>query len=246
MHQLGWIAAQNAPQGVVAGCTTRFGGASLGDFAETNLAGHVGDDATAVATNRKLLSRQLGAPHMQWLQQVHGKSSLYVNAATCETTPVADAMWTDQRAIGLGILTADCVPILLWRTDASVIVAVHAGWRGLCAGVIEQTVAQLPPSAASLHAWIGPCMSVAHYEVGEEVWSQFVDWPAEHILLPHPRQANKRMLDLSVAAGVCLARSGVSQVAYSGLCTFSDPRFYSFRGKSGVETGRLASVVMLA
>ncbi len=131
------------------------------------------------------------------------------------------------------------------------VAAVHAGWRGLHSGVIAQAVAALTsPGQAqdsqglpgeSLSAWIGPCISAAHYEVGEDVWGHFTDVAAAHVH-KHPRNPAKRLLDLPAIAGAQLAQLGLHNIYYSGFCSFADQRFYSYR-RDGV-TGRTASVIV--
>lgn len=244
LAEIGWISAQNAPEGLRVGSTLIAGGQSRGEFAASNLAAHVGDDPLNVQANRQTLLDQIGAKRLQWLQQVHGETLVYADDKGQPALPSADAVWTDQRQLGLAILTADCVPVLLWRADTSIIVGIHAGWRGLRAQIIEQTVAALPVANSRWVAWIGPCISAAHYEVGQAVWSKFEGWPEQQILRPHPTDAQKRNLNLAAAAFVALKRAGVDEICCSGICNYSDPRFYSFRGRRAEETGRFASVIM--
>ena len=138
-----------------------------------NLADHVGDDPLAVAQNRQRLQQQLHLPaEPLWLQQVHGTAA--VNAAACAARPVADASWSQQPGVVCAVLTADCLPLLLCDRQGRSIAAVHAGWRGLAAGVIEQTVAAMAVPAAELLAWMGPAISQAAYTVGDEVRAEFV------------------------------------------------------------------------
>jgi len=152
-------------------------------------------------------------------------------------------MWTDRSGLALAILTADCVPVVLWADDASVVGVAHAGWRGLCAGVVENLVAAIPAPAGQLSAWIGPCISQPCYEVGEEVWSRFAHLSAD--MIAPSDTADKRLLDLAATVEYRLGEANVTRVSQSGLCSFSDPRFYSYRGRSGIETGRMASFVLI-
>jgi hypothetical protein len=225
----------------LAGCTTRAGGRSKGVYANNNLAFHVGDDSADVQANRDALQQHIGAQRIQWLDQIHSCDCIQSTFSTARSTPQADAMWTDSSGLALAILTADCLPILLWAPQQSVVAAVHAGWRGLRDGVIETLVGSLPVSAGSLHAWIGPCISQNCYEVGEEVWSQFVARDPG-ALRPVSGQVDKRLMNLSLIAAQRLTALGLTHIRQSGFCTHADPRFYSYR-RDGV-TGRIASVIM--
>lgn len=237
-----WLPATVAQSGMVAGATTRRGGHSGGAYAANNLALHVGDDATAVAANRKALQAALGASHIQWLDQVHGRRCIYASRLTVDEAPVADAMWTDCTELALAIMTADCVPVLLWARDGSVAGAAHAGWRGLRDGVIDELVASLPVAPRQLQAWIGPCISQQHYEVGVEVWSQFAQKDVPGVLADCNQQ-DKRLLNLNLLAEYQLTQLGVCAVEQCGVCTYANGKYYSHRRDPG--TGRMASLIML-
>jgi len=227
--------------GALVGCTTRVGGRSQGVYAKNNLALHVGDDSSDVQANRDALQQHIGAQRIQWLDQVHSCDCIQSTFSTVPSTPQADAMWTDAPGLALAILTADCLPILLWAPEHSVVAAIHAGWRGLRDGVIETLVSSLPVSAGSLHAWIGPCISQSRYEVGEEVWCQFVGRDPG-VLRPVSGQVDKRLMNLSLIAAHRMTALGLTHIRQSGFCTHADARFYSYR-RDGV-TGRIASVIM--
>ena len=241
-----WLDAVASPASILAGCTTRFGGVSVGAYAQFNLASHVGDDPLAVAANRQNLQVMVGATAVQWLDQVHSKQCIYADLNSARLVPAADAMWTDVPGLALGILTADCVPILLWSQSLPLVGAVHAGWRGLRDGVIDELVAQMSVRSRELYAWIGPCIGADHYEVGADVWREFS--PSD--MRVHAHDADKRMLDLSAVATARLQSAGVIHVEQTNWCSYSDPRFYSYRqaqtSNVGSETGRMASVIMLS
>lgn len=240
-----WLAAENPlPPGLLVGCTVTTGGVSAGVYAESNMALHVGDDASAVIENRRMLKQLLGYEQVQWLDQVHGNRCIEATAADAAAAPEADASWTEQTGLALAVLTADCVPIMLWSEQSTAIAAVHAGWRGLQQEILQQTLAAIDEQPAQLSAWIGPCISASHYEVGEDVWGHFkADYPA--FLYAHPRQKSKRLLDLPAIAQAQLNALGVNQVNQSTWCSFADPRFYSYRRSAGngTETGRMASII---
>ena len=252
----GWLPVEIDPElggrAVVAGCTTRHGGVSQGAYAALNLGVHVGDDAECVATNRRVLQLEIGAQRIHWLNQVHGCQVIKANSGSCENAPDADAVWTDEPGQALAILTADCVPVLLWDMERTVVGAAHAGWKGLQEGVLGSLVGAMPVSAERLCAWVGPCISQTHYEVGKDVWQHFLDY-GEVCVAPHPVDVAKRLLDLAGIAEAQLYSLGAGRVMQSGLCNYQNPDFYSYRRscqqalKVGPvpHTGRMASVVML-
>ncbi|MEQ8691692.1 MAG: peptidoglycan editing factor PgeF [Pseudomonadales bacterium] len=242
----GWLCAAT-PAGVATLSTTRqhTGGRSKGAFASFNLGSHVGDEPSAVQHHRHLLSEHVGGRAIQWLEQVHGTDCVKVTAAI-SPPPQADAAVTDSAAVVLAVMTADCVPILLWNKDATEVAVCHAGWRGLADGVVARVVQHMGSEAATIEAWIGPCIGVARYEVGADVWQQLSR--ADDCLQPHP-DPDKRFLNLALAAQIQLEQSGVAAVSAADICTYEDDGFYSHRahqhsGKSG-ECGRFASLIWL-
>lgn len=233
-----------APPGVRALSTLRSGGVSRGPFAEFNLADHVGDDPDAVAANRALLRRAAALPaEPAWLQQVHGRG--VIPAGEGPATGPADGSWTDRGGRVCVVLTADCLPVLLARRDGSAVAALHAGWRGLAAGVLEAGVAALG-GGGGLVAWLGPAIGPDHFEVGPEVRAAFLaeDAGAAAAFRPAARPGH-HLADLYLLARQRLAHAGVADVHGGGWCTFADAeRFYSYR-RDGV-TGRMATLVWRA
>jgi len=227
---------------VQALATTRSGGVSLGPWAHLNLGEHCGDDPLAVAENRRILARQLpGSPH--WLNQVHGRQLVHLD----DWAPgvAADAAWTDRPGQVLAILTADCLPVLLARTDGTLAAAVHAGWRGLAAGILERVVAELPCAAEQLCAWIGPGISAPAYAVDELVRSAMTALDPRLASAFQPDHSGGYRADLKAIASQRLRRAGVGHVVDAKLCTFSDPvRFFSHR-RDGGRTGRQATLIWL-
>ena len=162
-----------APPAVSALITTREGGASSGLWRGLNLGDHVGDDPDAVQANRATLQQALPeGTAIQWLRQVHGTA--VVRASRGGAIPEADACWTDEPGIACAVLTADCLPVLFCDRSATVVAAAHAGWRGLCNGVLEATVAALPVEPGELLAWLGPAIGPTAFEVGPEVRDAYV------------------------------------------------------------------------
>ena len=231
-----------APEWVRALTTTRLGGVSLPPFDSLNLGDHVGDDPAAVAENRRRLVAELGLPaEPVWLTQVHGTSS--ADAARVGGGCEADASHTDQAGVVCAVLTADCLPVLLCDCEGRKVAAVHAGWRGLLNGVIEQTIAAMG-AEGELMAWLGPAIGPDAFEVGEEVREAFLadESATEAAFVP---SANDRWLaDIYTLARLRLNRAGVMALSGGEYCTYSDPRrFYSYR-RDG-RTGRMASLIWI-
>lgn len=205
-----------------------------------NLAVHVGDDPAAVIRHRRILQRRLALPVTpKWLTQVHGTQ--VVNYQSCQAGVTADAIWAQSTPSVCSVLTADCLPILLASHDGEVIAAVHAGWRGLVAGVVEQTLAALPKPPSQLSAYIGPSISRAHFQVGDDVYKAFAEQDLVDDATFTRDQQGKWLADLPLLAERILQSAGVMQVIQSGLCTFSDPRFSSYR--QNPKAGRIASLI---
>ena len=200
-----------APPRVQALVTTRaLRGHSKLPYECFNLGLRSGDDETAVRANREQLIRDFSLPSApRWLHQVHGDRSLRITEEIFTGEQQADAAFTTQPNIVLAILTADCLPILLCADDGDEIAAIHAGWRGLSAGIVESTVARLRTPRANLLAWIGPAIGAASYEVGDDVHRTFVSIAseAEHAFAP-TRPAHWHC-DLIELARQRLRRAGV-------------------------------------
>jgi len=244
----------SAPPGVLAASTTRAGGYCTGPFAGFNLGTHVGDNQDLVEANRRLLHKQLQLPSQPiWLQQVHGSSALYIGVAVNEVedgvaVPVADAVWTDKPGVVLAIMTADCLPVLLASRCGSVVAAIHGGWRGLAAGILQKTVAELPVPAGELIAWMGPAIGPDKFEVGNEVREIFVKQSIKLSLCfkSSPVHQNKCFADIFALAELLLNDAGVTSVYSNRICTVSDEqRFFSHRRDCG-SSGRMASLIWRA
>lgn len=236
--------------GVACGTTTRRHGGSLPPFDSFNTALHTGDDPDTVRAQRETLRVRIGASTLQFLDQVHGVQVLRADHESVRSVPVADALWTTAAGVALIIQTADCVPVLLASADGAVVAAAHAGWRGVAGNVVAALIGRLPVVPGQLHAWIGPAISGACYEVGGDVRTAMQDVVPVSLLdvacVPG-RSPGKWWLDLPMIVSWQLAEAGVPKVAISdcGLCTYTDAaRFYSYR-RDG-RTGRLASYILRA
>lgn len=257
-----------APRRVRALSTQRAGGVSTGRYASLNLATHVGDDASNVALNRERLRAELPA-EPRWLEQVHGTRVIGFDERQADAAqPVeADAAVTRTPGRVLAVMTADCLPVLLTDRAGSVVAVAHAGWRGLCAGVIENAVRAMGTAGGvqggDLLAWLGPAIGPRAYEVGADVRDAFVaneghgdngdkDGLGDHgdhgdpavIDAFEPRVNGKYLADLYHLARRRLEHMGVTDVYGGDACTFGEPaRFFSFR-RDGV-TGRMATLIWI-
>ena len=233
-----------APANVRAMVTTRNGpGVSQPPFNAFNLGARCGDDPQAVAQNRARLREALQLPaEPRWLRQVHGTHVVHFDSHDAEQEPEADAAFTRASGVVLAILTADCLPVLFCARDASEIAAAHAGWRGLCAGVLENTVAAMRTAREDLLVWFGPAIGPRSYEVGDEVRAAFV---AHHRVAGEaftPTRPGHWQCDLYALARQRLRMAGVTQVHGGGFDTFTDPRLYSYR-RDGGRSGRFATLI---
>ncbi|WP_409523593.1 peptidoglycan editing factor PgeF [Nitrincola sp. MINF-07-Sa-05] len=234
-----------APAHIHALTTTRLDGISRAPYAELNLADHVGDDPLSVRENREILKQALGLKQEpQWLQQVHG-TQLVEARSDVQDVPEADACWTDQSRLACAVLTADCLPVLFTDRTGSRVAAAHAGWRGLAAGVLEQTLSAFE-NPEDVLVWLGPAIGPLAFEVGDDVHQVFCNqFPeAESAFSVSPTSKDKWLADLYRLATIRLQKAGVSGVFGGEFCTFSGREyFYSYR-REGV-TGRMASLIWI-
>ncbi len=235
-----------APPHVRALTTTRAGGVSESPYASLNLATHVGDDPARVGVNR---ARLLAALHLPsgpiWLDQHHGTN---VIDAHRDSDRHADGSRTTEPRIVCAILTADCLPIVLTDRAGTEIAALHAGWRGLAAGIIAAGIGRMRTSPADLLAWLGPAVSAAHYEVGAEVYETFIGHAPALVSAFAPTRPGHYRCDLYMIARALLGAAGVTAVYGGEYCTHRDvERFFSYRrdGGNGRETGRIATLAWM-
>jgi polyphenol oxidase len=249
------VAEDLLAQGVVAAFTGRSGGASEGPYQALNLGLRVGDDLRRALSNRRRAATVLGLAGLPWAvaRQVHSARVLRVARADLGPGPPegrppvgeGDGLVTDEPGLVLAALTADCAPVLLADPAAGVVGAVHAGWRGLAAGVVEAGVAALAGLGADPAATVGlvgPAVGGCCYEVGADVRAAVGDrYPAALATTREGRPS----LDPAAGAAEALARAGVGEVRVAGECTFDlAGRFFSHRRDHGV-TGRQAGLVAL-
>jgi YfiH family protein len=235
-----------APPGVRAAFTLRSGGASAAPFATLNVGAHVGDDPKAVAENRRRLQCALRLPaEPTWMEQVHGIEVLDLDATPLHpgvSILTADAAFTRRAGQVCVVQVADCLPVLLAARDGSAVAALHAGWRGLAAGVLEATIKRLAIERGGLIAWLGPGIGPVHFEVGEEVHSAFLahDEGAARAFVANAR--GRWQCDLVDLARARLAALDVPAVFGGSWCTYADAsRFFSYR-RDG-RCGRMAALI---
>lgn len=232
-----------APDRVRACSTTRAGGVSMAPYAALNLGAHVGDQPAAVKENRQRLMAQANLPAQpQWLNQVHGTAVARLPLASSDAN-TADAAYSDRVGAVCAVMTADCLPVLFCSEQGDEVAAAHAGWRGLCGGVLEETLRAFRAPASQTMAWLGPAIGPQAFEVGPEVRDAFMaqQAEAENAFIPY---GSKYLADIYQLARLRLRAQGVTRIYGGDVCTVSEPgKFFSYR-RDG-STGRMASLIWL-
>jgi YfiH family protein len=231
------------PQGVAACSSTRAGGVSLPPYDSLNLGAHCGDDLVHVEENRARMFAAGGLPSKPvWLEQVHGKEVLTLTGGSYDSKR-ADASYSNIPGLVCAIMTADCLPVLFCNRAGTEVAAAHAGWRGLCEGVLEETFACFADQPENIMAWLGPAIGPTAFEVGPEVREAFMakDARADKAFRP---AGEKYYADIYQLARQRLANVGVEHVYGGDRCTFSQKDdFFSYRRDK--MTGRMASFIWL-
>lgn len=230
-------------QRVRAYISTRAGQLSPHPYNGFNTADHVGDDPIHVLANRRSLAEYFAwQQEPQWLKQVHGTT--VVEARPDGVEREGDAAFSRQPGQVCTLHTADCLPVFFCNAAADVVALAHAGWRGLAGGVLEQTVARMAVPPEQIRVWLGPAIGPAAFEVGDEVRDAFMAvHPAAQACF-HINTQGRWQGDLYALARLHLASAGVHQVAGGEFCTYTDPRFFSYRRQA--ITGRMLSLIWLA
>jgi polyphenol oxidase len=232
------------PPNVRSVCTSRHSGVSAVPYDTLNLGDHVGDDPAAVARNRELVAQAIDA-HPVYMQQVHGRDVVRLDAATGDGVQ-ADGCVTNAPGVACTIMVADCLPVLFASDDGKTVGAAHAGWRGLAGGVVEAVVQALQVRPAHLLAWLGPCVGPEAFEVGDEVNAVFEIHDAAAARYFKPLRDGKWLADLPGLTRQRLAALGVTRIygndGSPGWCTVSNPsRFFSHRRDR--VSGRFAAMI---
>lgn len=237
-----WLKADwPAPEWIKTCMTTRQDGCSQGRFKGFNLGLHVGDDPNHAWANRAELARLTGC-RLAWLEQTHSTDVVEAAPGLVEE---ADASWTTDTDVACAVMTADCLPVLFCDRAGTRVAAAHAGWRGLAAGILDNTVSAMGVAPEELLVWLGPAIGPESFEVGPEVRDAFGSLAAAECFKPSARPGHY-LADLYQLARLRLQAAGVSAEAIygGGLCTVHDSvNFFSYR-RDG-QTGRQASLIWL-
>lgn len=234
------------------GFFTRRGGASSGIFAGLNCGTGSSDQSEVVAINRGRVAQAMEVEpgHLVGVHQIH--SSLVATVTAPGAQGRADAMVTNVPGLALSILTADCMPVLFSDPEAGVIGAVHAGWRGMLDGILEETLDAmegLGSDRADIAAVIGPCISQAAYEVGPEFLDRFIAEDPEAEWYFANGQGDRYLFDLPGYGLKRMRDAGIGQAEWTRHCTYAQPDlFYSYRRSvhaGEADYGRLISVIRL-
>lgn len=231
------------PNNIKALMTTRTGGMSIAPFDSFNLGNHVGDDPSAVKKNRDLLVEQFDLPHFPvFLNQIHSTRVLELPYSGNDFN--ADASYSNQPNQVCLVMTADCLPVLFASKNGNEVAAAHAGWRGLCDGILEETVAKFQCPHNDIIAWFGAAIGPTAFQVGQEVVEQFMAWDnqAEQAFTIDPNSEGKYLGNLYQLATQRLNKLGITQISGGERCTYTEKdHFFSYR-RDG-KTGRMASLI---
>ncbi|AFI85253.1 multi-copper polyphenol oxidoreductase [Methylophaga nitratireducenticrescens] len=232
-----------APKNIRAITTTRNGGQSLAPFDSLNLGDHVGDNPDCVAANRqRLIEAALMPAEPLWLKQTH--STAVIHSSQWQQNIEADAIISNSINQVCAVMTADCLPLLITDKSGSQVAAIHAGWRGLQAGIIENTLARFGVAGSEILAWMGPAIGPKAFEVGPEVKAAFlaIDPAAESAFIAS--HSDRYLADIYMLARQRLSAQGVTAIYGGDFCTYSEnERFFSYRHE-GV-TGRMATLIWI-
>ena len=234
-----------APPNVRAFVTTRAGGVSAGEYASMNLGAHSGDEPERVERNRARV-RELLPADPSYLAQVHGTAVADLDEGAqwraSGERPRADAAVTGRPDRVAVVLTADCMPVFFCDRAGKRVAVAHAGWRGLSAGVLEETLSAMGAPAHEVLTWMGPAIGPDAFEVGPEVKEAFERADAAAAAAFRPHVPGKYMADLYALARQRLARAGVREIHGGGFCTFHEPaRFFSYRRVP--KSGRMGAFI---
>ena len=229
---------------VLAVTTSRQNGHSKSPYDSFNLGFHVSDSEHCVTLNRQKLAQYFPQEcNIQWLNQIHGSD--VINVKCYSSTPlIADASYTNNRKLALGILTADCLPILLVNNTGAEIAAIHGGWRPLADNIIANTVKLFKDTPDNITAWLGPCIGPQAFEVGLEVKQQFEQLSPDFSKTFVQQPDGKFLANLHLIATLQLQQLGINNIIGLAECTYTNQdKYFSYR-RDG-KTGRMASVICI-
>ena len=231
--------------------TTRLGGVSQAPYDSLNLGLHVDDEQAAVVENRRRLQDSFALPsNPVWLNQTHSTNVIRVTGERAndasQTARSADGAWTDTTDTVLAVLTADCLPVVISDTEASSVAVIHAGWKGLAAGILDNALAAFD-SQADLHAWMGPAIGPSTFEVGDDVLQAFTERNPAHNYSFSPKPTKgKYLADIYGLARAELNARGNITVTGGEYCTYSQANWFHSYRRDGVRTGRMATVAWIS
>ena len=249
---------------VTAFSSTRYGGCSEGNYSSFNVNRYCGDHEECIARNMQSLKNLLNVSQVVMPHQVHGTEVFQLKHPApwenmTDSLEGVDALITDVKGVCIGVSTADCIPILLYDEAHHAAAAIHAGWRGTVKRIAEETVRSMRDAFGTqpelLRAVIGPGISLASFEVGDEVYDQFriVGFPIDRIARRYPilppfggtEGGFKWHLDLPLCNRLQLEAVGVRQIEMSGICTYLQSDEYFSARKLGVNSGRILTGIVL-
>jgi polyphenol oxidase len=212
---------------------------SLGEYASLNLATHVNDDPELVRQNRRIIKSRLNLPSEPiWLHQTHSNVAIKITATSVPLH--GDASYTNQAGVVCAVMSADCLPLLICTADGSEIAAIHAGWRGLLDGIIDNTINAL--QSRDVLVWLGPAIGPGCFEVGAEVRSAYLEKSSDYAYAFKKHKQGKWLADIYQLARINLSALGISKVYGGHFCTVTDhERFFSYRRDK--DTGRMATLI---
>jgi YfiH family protein len=233
-----------SPDTIKALSTTRQGGFSLPPYNGFNLGIHVGDELDTVLKNRDYLVDIAQLPESpRWLNQIHGTRVIKSNAWQLNID--ADAIVSKQKNHICTIMTADCLPLLMCNKKGDTVAAIHAGWRGLAAGIIEKTIAELHCAPQEILVWLGPAIGPNQFEVGFDVYQTFTQHSAKANQAFQQTDSTHYLADIYLLARQRLTALGINAIFGGDLCTASHKQhFFSYRRDD--ITGRMASVIWIS
>ncbi|OGT31435.1 MAG: multi-copper polyphenol oxidoreductase [Gammaproteobacteria bacterium RIFCSPHIGHO2_12_FULL_35_23] len=233
-----------APNKIKAFSTTRLGGISLPPYDQLNLGLGTGDDPIHVQQNRKILAEKLHLPESPlWMIQTH--SNIAVDTSPSSASPItADARYSNQLKQVCVVQTADCLPLLVCNQQGSEVAAIHAGWRGLATGIIENTLQFFTTSTKDLLVWLGPAIGPSKFEVGKEVKAAFCNNNSENLQAFSPLGNDKYLASIYQLATIQLHKLGITQIYGGNFCTFSEEGYF-FSYRRNKVTGRMASLIWI-
>ncbi len=228
--------------------TTRLGGVSEAPYDSLNLGLHVNDNPEHVLQNRQRLQESFALPEApRWLNQTHSADIIRLESSPESSSAAhADGSWTDQSNIVAAVLTADCLPVVISDVHGTQVAVVHAGWRGLAGGILENALSVFP-SGAEVHAWLGPAIGPSAFEVGEDVLESFTARHAKHDSeFVKTAAPGKYLANLYGLARSELQLARDVTVSGGDYCTYDQANWFHSHRRDGVKSGRMATIAWIS